>query len=283
MNRHRLRWSSPWSTLRFFAPILNCRFVLQLRRMVMRILPFMRLQSQVSNVVYLSWLVDVEQVRQRYPDPVILWEKQGKTIFTILTYQHQHFGFNFLGKLRQLIPSPRQSNWRFYLDESKPKTVIFEQVIVDQALYVIGGRLASDVMPAQYAPNSQHQRDGNAIHTRIRMDEDYSFSSDIHITMQKRLPEAWQSLFSSWEEAVQFLVDQDHVWAEWIDQPTRMSQGDINMPVQFQQIQAAEIDKLQAPQLLQQFGLDDDTAAFTFVVPKLDFYVVGEKILPESQ
>lgn len=243
----------------------------------------MRLQSQVSNVVYLSWLVDAEQVRQRYPDPVVLWEKQGKTIFTILTYQHQHFGFNFLGKLRQLMPSPRQSNWRFYLNESKPKTVIFEQVIVDQALYAIGGRLASDVMPAQCAPNFQHQRDENTIHTRIRMDEDYSFSSDIHITMQKHLPEAWQSLFSSWEEAVQFLVDQDHAWAEWVDQPTRMSQGDINMPVQFQQIQAAEIDKLQAPQLLQQLGVDDDTAAFTFVVPKLDFYVVGEKILPESQ
>jgi hypothetical protein len=62
-----------------------------------------------------------------------------------------------------------------------------------------------------------------------------------------------------------------------------MSQGDIEMPVQFQQIQAAKISALQAPQLLQQFGLDREAEAFAFIVPKLDFYVVGEKVLPESQ
>jgi hypothetical protein len=40
---------------------------------------------------------------------------------------------------------------------------------------------------------------------------------------------------------VHFLVDQDHAWAEWVDQPQRMSQGDIQMPVCFEQIQAAEV------------------------------------------
>ncbi|ENX17237.1 hypothetical protein F895_01179 [Acinetobacter sp. CIP 64.2] len=207
MNRHRLKLSISNAVLRILAPILSCGLLLQLRRMIMRILPFMPLQSQVRNIVYLSWLVDVEQVRQRYPDPVTLWEKDGKTIFTILTYQHQHFGFAFLGKLRQLMPSPLQSNWRFYLDDSQPKTVIFEQVIVDQALYVMGGRLASDVMPAQYASTFQHQRDEQVIHTEMSVDDHYSLKSDVQIKGEKQLPAAWQCLFSTWEEAVQFLVD----------------------------------------------------------------------------
>ncbi len=279
MNRHRLKLSTSTALFRLLAPILSCGLLLQFRRMIMRRLPFLRLQSQVSNVVYLSWLVDVEQVRLRYPRYVPLWEKDGKTIFTILTYQHQHFGFSFLGNLRQLMPSPKQSNWRFYLDDSQPKTVIFEQVMVDQALYVMGGRLASDVMPAQYASTFQHQRDEQVIHTEISVDDHYSLKSDVQIKGEKQLPAAWQCLFSSWDEAVRFLVDQDHAWAEWVDQPTRMSQGDIQMPVQFQQIQAAEVRTLQAPQLLQQFALDHDAEAFAFVVPALDFEVLGEQVL----
>ncbi|MCI3878302.1 DUF2071 domain-containing protein [Acinetobacter higginsii] len=282
MNRHRLKLSISNAILRLLAPILSCGLLLQLRRLMMRILPFMPLQSQVSNVVYLSWLVDVEQVRLRYPKDVQLWEKDGKTIFTILTYQHQHFGFSFLGKLRQFMPSPRQSNWRFYLNDSQPKTVIFEQVVVDQALYVLGGRLASDVMPAQYASTFQHQREEYLIHTEMSVDERYSLKSDVQMIKEKQLPDAWQRLFCSWEDAVEFLVDQDHAWAEWVDQPTRMSQGDIQMPVQFQQIQAAEILSLEAPQLLQQFGLDEDAEAFAFVVPALDFAVLGEQILSQT-
>ena len=282
MNRHRLKLSISNAVLRFLAPILSCGLLLQLRRRMMRRLPFMRLQSQVSNVVYLSWLVDVEQVRLRYPKDVPLWEKDGKTIFTILTYQHQHFGFSFLGKLRQFMPSPKQSNWRFYLDDSQPKTVIFEQVVVDQVLYVLGGRLASDVMPAQYASMFQHQRAEHVIHTEMSVDEHYSLKSDVKMIKEKQLPDAWQQLFCSWDDAVEFLVDQDHAWAEWVDQPTRMSQGDIQMPVQFQQIQAAEILSLNAPQLLQQFGLDQDAEAFAFVIPSLGFYVVGEQVLAQT-
>lgn len=283
MNRHYFKLPPSKRLLRFLAPVFSCHFLLQLRRLMMRLLPFMPLQSQVSNIVYLSWLLDVEQVRQRYPKDVPLWEKDGKTIFTILTYQHHHFGFSFLGKLRQLMPSPRQSNWRFYLDESHPKTVIFEQVIVDQALYVIGGRFASDVMPAQYASTFQHQRDKQVIHTEMRVDADYSLSSDVEITTDKQLPDAWQPLFPSWEGAVEFLVDQDQAWTEWVDQTSRISQGDIQMPFQFQQIQAAQVRALQAPKLLQQFGLGDETEAFAFVVPALDFYVVGEKVLAISE
>lgn len=204
-------------------------------------------------------------------------------IFTILTYQHHHFGFQFLGRLRKWMPSPKQSNWRFYLDGLHSKTVIFEQVMLDQYLYVLGGRLASDVMPAQYAPVFQHHYDvqQKRIYTEIMLDSTHTLTSDVKITTEKCLPNTWQHLFSLWDEAVHFLVDQHHAWAEWMDQPQRLSQGDIEMPVPFQEIQAAEIHALVPPKLLQQWGVHHDTEVFSFVVPELDFYVIGEQILPK--
>lgn len=284
MNRHQFKLPRNTLLFRCLASILSCHLLLALRRFLMKFLPFMRLQSQVSNIVYLSWLVDIEQVRPHYPG-IKLWEKQGKTIFTILTYQHRHFGFSFLGRFRKWMPSPKQSNWRFYLNESYPKTVLFEQVLLDQYIYVVGGRLASDVMPAQYPLVFQHHYDAQhqQIETDIWLDQSYHLTSRVQCVADKLWPASWQNLFSSWDEAVHFLVDQDHAWAQWVDQPDRMSQGDIEMPFQFQQIQAAHVTNLNIPSLLKQFGLDEQTEVFSFVVPQLDFHVVDEQILPKTQ
>ena len=39
---------------------------------------------------------------------------------------------------------------------------------------------------------------------------------------------------------------------------------------------------LKAPQLLQQLGLEDNAEVFAFVVPELDFHVIGEQVLASS-
>lgn len=242
----------------------------------MRFLPFLKLQSRVKNVVYLSWLVDIEKVKDRYPENVHLWEKQGKTIFTILTYQHQHFGFSFLGGLRKLMPSPKQSNWRFYIDpDQQDKTVIFEQVVVDQKLYVLNGRLASDAMPAQYATPFIHEQTGHIIQTQLEVDSTYQLSSTVQYSDSKILPASWLGLFSSWDEAIRYLVDQDHAWVEWVDQTDKLSQGDIEMPVDFNQIKPAQVVDMHCP-LLQEWAVNEQDC-FAFVVPELDFYVNNEK------
>ena len=84
--------------------------------------------------------------------------------------------------------------------------------MLDQYLYVLGGRLASDVMPAQYAPVFQHQYDvqQKRIYTEIMLDSTHTLTSDVKITTEKCLPNTWQHLFSLWDEAVHFLVDQHH-------------------------------------------------------------------------
>ena len=275
MHRHTFKNQRHHWIGKSIAFIVHLGFLLNFRRIVMRFLPFLKLQSRVRNIVYLSWLVDIDQVRSRYPQSVKLWEKQNKTIFTILTYQHEHFGFSFLGWFRKLMPSPKQSNWRFYIDPiQQEKTVIFEQVIVDQMLYVLSGRLASDAMPAQLAKPFEHLVQDQKIHTASTIDQHYQLQSSVQIDVEKRLPKTWQDLFYSWDDAVRFLVDQDHAWVEWVDQPEKLSQGDIEMPFDFSQIQAAQVLNIDCP-LLKGWGVNEQEA-FAFVVPELDFYVKNE-------
>lgn len=275
MNRHTYKNHHSHWLEKSIAFIVHLGFLLNLRRFVMRFLPFFKLQSRVKNIVYLSWLVDIDQVRSRYPQSVKLCEKQNKTIFTILTYQHEHFGFSFLGWFRKLMPSPKQSNWRFYIDPiQQEKTVIFEQVVVDQLLYVLSGRLASDAMPAQFAKPFEHLFKDQKIHTNFKIDQQYQLQSSVQIDAEKQLAEAWQTLFSSWDDAVRYLVDQDHAWVEWVDQPEKLSQGDIEMPFDFSQIQAAQVLDIHCP-LLNEWGVNENEV-FAFVVPELDFYVKNE-------
>lgn len=275
MNRHNIKNQDSNFILSLIGLFAERPLLLKLRRILMGFIPFLQLQSQVKNIVYLSWLVDIDQVRSRYPQPIQLWEKQGKTIFTILTYQHEHFGFSFLGPLRKLMPSPKQSNWRFYIAPTQQdKTVIFEQVVIDQQLYVLSGRLASDAMPAQYAKKFVHQVSEQLIQTELELDPVYQLSSAVQINTDPRLPEAWQNLFSSWDEAIQYLAEQDHAWVEWVDQPEKLSQGDIEMPFDFSQVLPAQVLNIACP-LLQQWGVREQDV-FAFVVPTLDFYVRNE-------
>lgn len=278
MNRHQLKNKDLNWIMKFIAYFVQSSWLLNLRRALMRVLPFFKLQSRVKNIVYLSWLVDIDNVRSRYPKHVQLWEKQGKTIFTILTYQHEHFGFAFLGWFRKLMPSPKQSNWRFYIEpQQQDKTVIFEQVMVDQKLYVFSGRMASDAMPAQFAQPFIHRKIDSQIKTQVHVDSAYQLSSTVEMNTDQQLPKTWQGLFSSWDEAIRYLVDQDHAWVEWVDQPEKMSQGDIEMPFNFSQIQAAKVLDIDCP-LLKDWGVDAQDI-FAFVVPELDFYVKNELVL----
>ena len=278
MNRHQFKNEDVNFIMRWIGLFVQSSWLLNLRRALMRFLPFFKLQSRVKNIVYLSWLVDIEKVRSRYPQHVQLWEKQGKTIFTILTYQHEHFGFAFLGWFRKLMPSPKQSNWRFYIEpQQQDKTVIFEQVIVDQKLYVLSGRLASDAMPAQFSKAFIHQKNDSQILTQLQINEKYQLSSTVEINADQHLPDSWQDLFPSWDDAIRYLVDQDHAWVEWVDQPEKISQGDIEMPFNFSQIQAAKVLEIDCP-LLKDWGVDAHDV-FAFVVPELDFYVRNESVL----
>ena len=280
MNRHRFKFAQNRLFFRMIAWLLSLSILLKIRRLMMRFLPFLHLESQATDTVYMSWLVDIDLVKDRFPEPIQLWEKDGKTIFSILFYHHHHFGLHCLGPLRKIFPSPKQSNWRFYLaDELVPKTVIFEQIVVDKMLYVFGGRILSDAMPAQYDPHFHHQVKQNDqaldIQAQIEMDATYRLNVHLKSASESALPTHWNHIFKDWDEAIQFFVPQEHVWVECVDNPQKLSQGNIRIVTNFDQIKALKINQIDCP-LLHEFNLDPAQPALCFYIPNLDFHVLGE-------
>ena len=280
MKRHLFKYQQKQIFFRLFGHLLQSKWMLNLRRWLMRYSPFLRLESQATDTVYMSWLVDIDLVRQRFPEPIRLWEHQGKTIFSILFYHHHHFGLHCLGPARKIFPSPRQSNWRFYLaNDLLPKTVIFEQIVVDKMLHVMGGRMLSDAMPAQYDPHFQHdvKRENNQlnIHAQIHMDDRYCLEVKLKNTQDRQLKGEWAEIFSTWEDALEFFVPQEHVWVECVDQPEKLSQGNIKIVSDFQKIRPLMIDQIDCP-LLTEFGIDASSSPLCFFIPNLDFHVLGE-------
>jgi len=142
---------------RLLAALANCTRFAAVRQAILSRLPFLQLHSDVRDVVYVSWLVDAQAAQQLLPAGTpALWQRDGKTPFTVLTYRHGHFGPALLGPLRGLLPSPLQSNWRLYLDHTPPGApdvpcVYFLKNIMDRLPHALGTRLFSDILPTHLA------------------------------------------------------------------------------------------------------------------------------------
>jgi hypothetical protein len=71
--------------------IARAAWLRRFRRAVMRHLPFLRLASDVHDVVYFNWLVPVSAVHGLIPPGIEIEERGGFTVLTVLTYRHGHF------------------------------------------------------------------------------------------------------------------------------------------------------------------------------------------------
>lgn len=159
--------------------ILGCQLLAAIRRAVMLRLPFLKLISDVEDVVYLNWVVDLEPFAAAIPPGVVIASRDEKgvqrCILTMLTYRHRHFGPAFLGPLRRLFPSPLQSNWRLYVRQlpqvaqgadipreqvSNGQTVegvvLFLKNVLSSWLFAAGSRLTSDALPSHLAQIFAH-------------------------------------------------------------------------------------------------------------------------------
>ena len=117
--------------------LANAAPLKRLRRAALRWLPYPVLESDIVDVIYLNWVIDLSRVRHLLPDGIEVWEHDGRTVLSILTYRHGAFGPAMLGPLRRIFPSPLQSNWRLYVQSihgqppAQP-TVLFLKNVIDQ-------------------------------------------------------------------------------------------------------------------------------------------------------
>ncbi|WP_058048468.1 DUF2071 domain-containing protein [Janthinobacterium sp. Ant5-2-1] len=267
---------------RLFAALANCTHFATVRQAVMSRLPFLTLHSDVRDVVYVSWLVDAAAAQHLLPAGVVLWQRDGKTPFTVLTYRHGHFGPAMLGPLRKLLPSPLQSNWRLYLDHTPAGApavpcVYFLKNIMDSLPHALGTRLFSDILPTHLADNMTLEVTATQARCTITPGAGSAPLLDVQadITAEHGLDADWQQLFGNWRDAVAFLACQDAAIAH-VPRNGKLVFGEIDLPVDVGQVQALTALRADCGLLGQ---LPPLSTPFAFLVPELAFKALSERLL----
>jgi len=249
-------------------------------------LPFPVLASDVRDVVYLNWVVAADRAATLVPPGVELAERDGRVVLTILTYRHRHFGPALLGPLRRLFGSPRQSNWRFYVESlggERPSsaTVLFVANIFDSALYTIGTRLFSDALPSDLAGRFVHRRTGDGFETVIEgggsAPELRSVTGDV---ADRILPPQFKLFFDDWEAAIAALCLQDAAICSVDDLPGRLALAEIALPIDVATVQPLLSVAESHGEWLDWLGVEGPP--FCFCVPAVPFRVLSERLVAVS-
>jgi hypothetical protein len=235
----------------------------------MQWLPFPILESDVTDVIYLTWMIDVQAAQAYLPAYVPLWQRDGKTPFTILTYRHGHFGPAFLGRLRRWMPSPLQSNWRLYAEEEGQ--IIFLKNILSSAPHALATRLLSDVLQSHYPAQFRHEPEGEVFRTQIDGGNGSApaLRSDVRITQARNAPPQ----FANWSEAVQFLACQHTALAN-VARNGRLAISEIDLPIDASQVlPLSTVGEVHCPLLTE---LQAGGTPFCFLVPAVKFRALSE-------
>lgn len=258
----------------------------ELRRSLMRRLPFLVLTSDVQDVVYLNWVVDMEAVRPWLPPRVTPWQRGGKTLLTILSYRHRHFGPAMAGPLRRLWGSPLQSNWRLYVDSidgaPAPGTVLFLQNVIDSALYTAAVRLFSDALPVHFDAGMIHHADSSSGRFETRIDAGGGSAPELecdgtyayrHAAFEVDGPYSCAALLGSLPQALEFVCLQHGAVTGLTD---ALAHSEISLPVDISTIKPARVDNLRCPWIE---AVIQGRKPWAFVVPAVGFQVLSERLL----
>ena len=249
-------------------------------RPLLRLRP--RLRSDVTDCVYVSWLVPAERVRPLLPDDLELdVERDGSAILTVLAYRHGGFGPERLGQLRPRLPSPRQVNVRLYLAPERkglPRDAIwFLRTAVGSPALALGARLLSDGLPAQLPARLEHRRDGDGWWTSI--EPGFGGAPDLRLRLaEARLPKppkAWQRIHREWEDLVWHIVGVDRGVRVLNDADGRVETA-ISVRTSLDDVLPATIEEFSSDVL---GPLVDGCPALAFVLPRVTFRVLGERVV----
>ena len=273
------------------AKLLNSRRIARYRRALMSRLPFMTLDSDVVDVVYMTWLVDETLAAPFAPPGARLWSYQGRTPLTVLTYRHGHFGPRWMGPLRRFMPSPLQSNWRLYLaeplsDAPPIPTVAFLYNVMDSLAHVAGTRLFSDALPSHWPAGFDFRVTPHEAIVNIAPGDGSAprMAARAVRAGDAVLSPPWSGMFNGWSDAIVRLASQH---AAVVEVPTadgapgRSALATIDLPVDVASVEPLLLDThtLDCP-LLQR--LDADPEALCFLLPSVRFSALSERLLRAS-
>ncbi|TCT26075.1 hypothetical protein [Thermomonas haemolytica] len=269
---------------RLIGALVDCPRWTALRRWAALRMPMPILASDVTDVVYMNWWLDVDQLPAP-PAGYRYWVRTGHTPFTILTYRHGGFGPAAWGPLRRLLPSPLQSNWRWYLQrEDEPPdampTVLFARNVMDSLPHVIGARLLSDAMQPHLAADFVHRIDADRIVTSI--DPGQGSAPRMRAVLRDCDPAQvdatwWMGRFGSREQAWEFLACQKAALAIAPDGCIALTRIDLPVNIAHLRPLSVAVEGIECPLLGAMGGSAEQ--ALCFLLPRVPFRVVSERLL----
>lgn len=211
---------APWRHPRrgVLGPLLDLVGNARVPRALGELLPAPAFASDITNVLYVSYLLEAERLQWLVP-PGLELQRLGPnsrySLFTFLTYRHGHFGPRALGPLRRLLPSPIQSNWRIHVRD--PKTAVegiyFTHTVIDALPNALAARHLSEgvSMHVPHAAELTARPDGSF---HLQLDSGQGSAPDVVADLTPAAaPPAftppWSECFADFRAFLEYCVPQD--------------------------------------------------------------------------
>ncbi len=243
-------------------------------------LPVAAFMSDITDVVYVSYLVPAERLAPLVPEGLDL-QRLGPggafALFTFLTYRHGHFGPRLLGTLRRLFPSPVHTNWRIHVVDPRTahRGIHFVTNAITGTVQALGARLMSEGMPMHVLARGEITRDGDGT-VRLLLDPGAGTAPDAEMTLRPAAPPIklappWSACFQSYRDFLAYCVPQDRAMATQPWQGT-VSRQEIDLGIPLDACEPLEGDVRSAAAR----ALAGDAEPVCFRVARVRFLFTGE-------
>lgn len=186
-------------------------------RAIGELCPTPPLRSDITDVIYINYLVPAAQLEGLLPEGLSLQrvgERRAHAVLSALTYHHGHLGPALLGPLRRLFGSPLQSNWRLYVrdDHTGMEGIYFITTAISSPVYALAARLLSGSAPMHIPASLRLDRAASG-EVRLLMEPGKGTAPDLNVALRpataRSLPAAWRACFDSYEAMLAHVVPQD--------------------------------------------------------------------------
>jgi hypothetical protein len=242
-------------------------------------LPVPAFRSDITDVIYVNYLVEAERLQAYVPGGLEL-QRVGPggryALFTFLTSRHGHFGPALLGPLRRLMPSPVHSNWRTYVRD--PRTgkegVYFVTNAIASTVHALGARIFSEGMPMHAQARGEVRANADGAFAVVL---DPGAGSGVHVEGAFRpgepvLPGPFAECWASYRDFLAHTVPEDRAFSSqpWYGRVTRQ---EISLGIPLESCEPLEGEVVSRSAV----GYVGKARPVCFRVPRVVFLFKGEE------
>jgi hypothetical protein len=172
--------------------------------------------SDITDVIYVNYLVDASRLRKLVPQGLELQTvgTDGRwSVFTFLSFRHGGFGPRLLGPLRRLMPSPIHTNWRIHVRDprSGKHGIYFVTNAIASTPHALGARLMSEGMPMHVLAGAELRTDDGRVVLRLDPGTGSAPDAEADLRRTSGTPASgpWSAAFASWGEMLACIVPQE--------------------------------------------------------------------------